>query len=130
VLTDVQLRQLMSAALFAYTDRLLADQTFINENVSTRPFYNANLAVTVLGTVHYVNVHLEGKATRLQFDDDEVLLDNVTFDFSSPVLEATANGAPFTVQLLGQTPNSVHLSMFGTDVRPVVIYQARAPYPS
>ena len=106
----------MSAAVFAYTDRLLADQAFVDEKIDTRPFYNADLVVTVQGEAYNVVVTLEDNAMKLQFDDDEVLLDNVEFDYANPVVEATANGAPFTVQLLSQQPNAVHLSMFGTDV--------------
>lgn len=120
-LTDDNKKQLVSAAVFFYTTRQMQDQAFINQKYKPDSiFYRPDLVVDCLGEKYPVTVNLP-EATEfpltLEFleSNQSIIFDNVQFTSGNPVLNATCNNIPFTLQLLSQHNSSMKLSFFGTE---------------
>ncbi|EDQ91197.1 uncharacterized protein MONBRDRAFT_17922 [Monosiga brevicollis MX1] len=119
-LSQKQRHSLVAVAAYLHMSRCLGDQEYIKDDVSpAMPFYAGKVCVTLGGEVFTIEQSDEDFRYTAVFEGGETIeLANVEYD--APVLRASANDEPITVQLVSQDPHKVHLSYVGTDFEVVV----------
>eukprot|EP01147_Barroeca_monosierra_P010874 gene10874-2949_t len=114
-------QQLLAAAAEVYYRQALHKQRIYNvANLPDLLFYSEDLAITINGITHHVFGHLNDDTLELNYGDDTIVLNSVSWQLGEPVLQASVNGKPVTLQVANQGTGKYTMTFHGTPYNVVV----------